>query len=73
MSPLTKLKNLMIELLGVLVVLDLLISIPFCVFFQLKKMSQYEYFDFPIYLLQYKKDLIKKFIKKTNELGKIYV
>ena len=36
-------------------------------------MSQYEYFDFPIYLLQYKKDLIKKFVKKTNELGKIYV
>ena len=36
-------------------------------------MSQHEYFDFPIYLLQYKKDLIKKFIKKTNELGKIYV
>ena len=36
-------------------------------------MSQYEYFDFTICLLQYKKDLIKKFIKKTNGPVKIYV
>lgn len=36
-------------------------------------MSQYEYFDFKIYLLQYKKGLIKKCIKKTNSLVKIYV
>ena len=63
----------MIELLEVLVVLDLLTSSPFSAFISAKKMSQYEYFDFTIYLLQYKKGLIKKFIKKTNSLVKIYV